>query len=280
MSSIHVSSHHAMNTWWQVRISGEEELYASQAAHAAFAITDNMESLMSRFRDESEISAIAALPAGGRLQLSKAIFDCLALAVELQAGTDGAFDVNVSGRTPEGCAARWHLDHAAGSFVADSAPCRIDLGAIAKGFALDRMAEELELWGVGRFLLMSAGSSILAGDAPDGLDGWTARLGDGSNAFELSLRRQAIGTSGFDMQAAHIIDPSTGKAASRYRRSWAIAESAAEADALSTAWMNMEWDKVLLFCKKYGTVGAAVLDMENIMRSTPFPKTGSSWNLH
>ncbi len=262
MSGIHVASHHAMNTWWQVRIAGEEEAYAAQAAQAAFAITDRMESLMSRFRDDSEVSALAALPTGGRRRLSREVFDCLALAAEVQKATEGAFHVCATEGRPEIASPRWHLDHATVEFVADSAPCVIDLGAIAKGFSLDRMAEELHVWGIKRFLLMSSGSSILAGDAPDGQEGWAVRLGDGAGSRELPLCRRALGTSGFDMRGRHIIDPSTGNPASRYRRSWALAPTAAEADALSTAWMNMEREKIERLCARSdGMVAACLLDL-------------------
>lgn len=261
MSGIRVASHHAMNTWWQVRIAGEEEAYAAQAAQAAFAITDRMESLMSRFREDSEVSAIAALPAGVRRHLSREVFDCLALAAEVQRATEGAFHVCASAGRPQNNSPRWHLDRATAEFVADSAPCEIDLGAIAKGFSLDRMAEELHNWQIKRFLLMSSGSSILAGEAPDGQVGWAIRLGEGADSSEVALCGRALGTSGFDMQGHHIIDPSTGKPASRYRRTWALAPTAAEADALSTAWMNMEPEKINRFCAcSGGMVAACLLD--------------------
>ena len=262
MSGIRVASHHAMNTWWQVRISGEEEAYAAQAAHAAFAITDHMESLMSRFRDDSEVSALAALPTGGRRHLSREVFDCLALAAQVQSATEGAFHVCATEGRLENASPRWHLDHATAEFVADSAPCEIDLGAIAKGFSLDRMAGELHAWGINKFLLMSSGSSILAGEAPDGQEGWAVRLGEGPGFRELPLCGRALGTSGFDMRGRHIIDPSTGKPASRYRRAWALAPTAAEADALSTAWMNMDPDKIDRFCAcSGGVVAACLLDL-------------------
>ena len=60
MSEIHVFNHSAMATQFQVRIAGEEKTYAAQAAQAAFALADDLESHLSRFRANSDISRIAA----------------------------------------------------------------------------------------------------------------------------------------------------------------------------------------------------------------------------
>jgi thiamine biosynthesis lipoprotein len=277
---VHAFNHHAMSTWWQVRISGENAAYAGQAAQAAFVVTDRMESLMSRFRDESEISAIAKLPSGGGQRISKEVFDCLSLAREVESLTDGAFDVCASEGSPrvigQGDAPGWHLDAALLEIMVYSAPCRLDLGAIAKGFTLDRMAAEMEEWGIESFLLMSSGSSILAGAPPRGEKGWKVRLevgegeadGEVEGAPEMLLARGGIGTSGSSMRGDHIIDPSIGIPSSRHLRSWAMSDSAAEADALSTAWMNMSWDQITACCGRRASVGAVVLDREGQMRFT------------
>lgn len=195
----------------------------------------------------------------------------------MQRATEGAFDVCATEGRPENASPCWHLDRATAEFVADSAPCEIDLGAIAKGFSLDRMADELQAWGIKKFLLMSSGSSILAGEAPDGQVGWAVRLGEGAGSSEVALCGRALGTSGFDMQGRHIIDPSTGKPASRYRRAWALAPTAAEADALSTAWMNMEPEKIGWFCARSGgLVAACLLDL---MGQHDFAKTSLPWSV-
>ena len=267
-------NHHAMSTWWQVRICGGDAVYAAQAAQAAFAVTDRMESLMSRFRDESEISAIARLPVGGRQRISKEVFDCLFLALEMQTLTGGAFDVSASLGSPRGSGQddrpRWHLHALPMEVVVDSAPCPLDLGAIAKGFTLDQMAHEMGEWGIDSFLLMSSGSSILAGSPPQGEKGWRVRLGEGNNdgVPEVLLAKGGIGPSGSTMKGDHIIDPTTGISANRHLRSWAMSDSAAEADALSTAWMNMEWDQITDCCGRRTLAGAVVLDSEGKMQFT------------
>lgn len=267
MESIHAFNHQAMSTWWQVRISGGEAMYAAQAAQAAFAVADRMERLMSRFRDDSEISAIAGLPDGGRRRIPKELFDCLFLAREMEALTGGAFDIRTAAGISRDALPRWRLEAAEREILVDSGSCRLDLGAIAKGFTLDRMAEELAEWEISSCLLMSSGSSILAGDPPSGEEGWRVRLGEGEVAREVLLAGRAIGTSGTAMRGSHIIDSATGDASCRHCRSWAMSGSAAEADALSTAWMNMDWDQIAECCARRPDIGAVIIDHGGETRS-------------
>lgn len=216
------------------------------------------------------------------MRISKEVFDCLFLARQVESLTDGAFDVCASAGLPrrnrnaQGDAPGWHLDAPLMGIVVDSAACRLDLGAIAKGFTLDRMADEMGEWGIESFLLMSSGSSILAGAPPRGEQGWKVRLGGGDGealeggggAPEVLLARGGIGTSGSSMRGDHLLDPSTGTPSSRYLRSWALSDSAAEADALSTAWMNMDWDQISACCRGRASVGAVILSREGELRFT------------
>lgn len=255
-----------MSTWWQIRISGGQESYAAQAAQAAFGVTDRMERLMSRFRDDSEIAAISRLDSGGRLRLSREVFDCLSLAAEMKEFTGGSFDIRAAAGIPSGDLPGWRLDETTLEIIADSGACRLDLGAIAKGFTLDLMAVELADWEISSYLLMSSGSSILAGDPPADQKGWRVRLGEGEGAREVLLAGRAVGTSGTEMRGAHIIDSATGNPSCRHRRSWAFSGSAAEADALSTAWMNMDWNQINACCAQRPEIGGVILDHGGGMR--------------
>jgi FAD:protein FMN transferase len=258
-------NHQAMSTWWQVRVSGQDATYAAQASQAAFAVTDRTERLMSRFRDDSEISAIASLPPGGRRRLPREVFDCLRISEDLHRITGGAFDVRARAGSGVPPVPDWRLDEGSLEIVIGASPCRLDLGAIAKGFALELMAEELRDWGIDSFLLMSSGSSILAGDPPHGQAGWNVRMGE---AMEVLLARGAMGTSGEDMRGNHIVDPATGVASARHRRAWAIAGNAAEADAFSTACMNMDPGGIAACCRERSDIGAVILDRGGAIHRT------------
>ncbi len=244
-ASIHTFRHPAMATEFEVRIAGGEPDYAAQAAQAAFAMADRLETLLSRFTEQSEISAIAALQPGEQLRLSEPVFTCLETAVALERFTRGAFALTATAvRAPGEPPPDWSLNRDALTIACRRGRLAFDLGAIGKGFALDRMAEELAEWECPPWLLIAGGSSVLAGAPPPGTPGWEARLEEGGSVRRCWLAQGALGGSGVGMQGLHILDPRTGASAPRRARAWARAHSAAEADALSTAAMVLGEDEL------------------------------------
>lgn len=243
-SVIAVHRHHAMATVFEVRIAGEEPVFAAQAAHAAFDVVDRLEALLSRFHPGSEISALARLEPGESLRLSEPTAACLALALDIEHQTDRAFALAATASRTGQPPARWTLDPTSHTATVHEGQCLLDLGAIGKGFALDRMAAELREWGCPSFLLVAGGSSVLAGNPPPGSEAWTARLSDParpeSPAETIELAHAALGSSGLALQGNHITDPRTGLPATQRRRTWVRADSAAEADAFSTALMVLD----------------------------------------
>ena len=240
-ATIHVFNHRAMAAQFQVRIANEEKNYAAQAAQAAFALTDQLESLLSRFRANSDIARIAQLAPGESLRLSEPVFACLEIAQKMEATTHGAFSVAAGALKSQPAPPQWTLLKEQFSIRCDGGKLEFDLGAIGKGFALDRMADLLREWECPAFLLVAGGSSILAGDPPAGTIGWSCGLGDDHSLQRYWLAGGSLSGSGLAVQGQHIFDPRTGAAARRIHRAWALAESAAESDALSTA--CMVWDE-------------------------------------
>ena len=238
--SIHVFNHNAMATQFQVRIAGEEKTYAAQTAQAAFALADELESRLSRYRANSEISQIAQLLPGDKLRLSEPVFACLRLAQRMEFATRGAFSVTASALRNQPTKPLWALVENEFTLRCDSGRLEFDLGAIGKGFALDRMAEVLREWSCPAFMLVAGGSSILTGDAPSGTAGWDCGLGENNSARRHWLTNSSLSGSGLAVKGEHIFDPRTGLACSRRHRAWALTTSAAESDALSTACMILD----------------------------------------
>ena len=238
-SGIQTFRHPAMASEFQVRLAGEEPTYAAQAAQAAFAMADRLHDLLSRFRDSSEIRQIAALRPGEALALNEMTFACLQLARALEQQTRGAFAITATTqRAPEEPLPRWRLEPENLLIHCEDGRLEFDLGAIGKGFALDRMAAELADWECPAYLLVAGGSSVLAGGAPPGTDGWDAGLGlPGGVARRFALTQGALSGSGVFEQGRHILDPRTGQPAQLRDRAWAFAPTAAVSDALSTAAM-------------------------------------------
>jgi len=248
--SIHVFNHNAMATQFQVRIAGEEKNYAAQTAQAAFALADELESRLSRFRANSEISQIAQLVPGDKLRLSEPVFACLRLAQRMEFATRGAFSVTASALRHQPTKPLWALVENEFTLRCDSGRLEFDLGAIGKGFALDRMAEVLREWSCPAFMLVAGGSSILTGDAPAGTVGWDCGLGENNSSRRHWLANVSLSGSGLAVKGEHIFDPRTGLACSRRHRAWALTTSAAESDALSTACMILDETEILDVLKR------------------------------
>jgi thiamine biosynthesis lipoprotein len=117
----------------------------------------------------------------------------------------------------------------------------IDLGAIAKGHALDCAAAVLRAAGVTSALLHGGTSSVVAIGAPPGSTGWLVAVGPGTGAPVMRLRDAAMSVSDASSQRGgssgdgHILDPRTGRPAAFGGRVVVVGPSARLADAWSTA---------------------------------------------
>jgi thiamine biosynthesis lipoprotein len=220
-----------------VRIADEERTYAAQAAQAAVDLLDKLESHLSRFRSNSDIAQIAGLARGEKMRLSEPAFACLEIAKKMELATRGAFSPTAAGLQTQTSSPQWRLLPEELAIRCDSGRLQFDLGAIGKGFALDRMAELLRNWDCPSFLLVAGGSSILAGGAAKETAGWSCGLGDDNASQRFFLTHASLSGSGLAVKGNHILDPRTGQPALRQSRAWALADTAAESDALSTACM-------------------------------------------
>ena len=226
-----------MATYFEVRISHEERTYAAQAAQATVDLLDKLESHLSRFRPNSDIAQIARLAPCEKMRLSEPAFACLEIAKKMELSTFGAFSITAGAMQTQTSLPQWHLLPEELAIQCDSGHLQFDLGAIGKGFALDRMAEQLRNWDCPSFLLVAGGSSILAGDPPLETLGWSCGLGDDDSSQRYFLKHTSLSGSGLAVKGNHILDPRTGRPALRQNRAWALADTAAESDALSTACM-------------------------------------------
>ena len=259
-------SHEAMATVFEVHLAHPDERYAAQAAQAAFELVDRLEGELSRFLPNSDIARVNHLAAGGTTQVSPSAMECLVIARHVFDLTGGAFDVSIGTGLPS-----LELDPDDSMVRATTDGVRIDLGGIGKGYAVDLMAEQLGEWGLEKALVHGGFSSVLALEAPEGVDGWPLTLSDPgspSRVFaHLSVRQMALGASGL-RKGDHIVDPYTGEPARGCRAAWVAVPrpdtarhearsegrpriaAAAVADALTTAFMLMSPEEIETLCER------------------------------
>lgn len=250
--SVHFT-HEAMNTTYHLRFPEEDSKHLSDVAHVCFEELDRLESKLSRFVDDSDVSRINEMKAGDSLFLSEPCYDCLRQALELHQQTGGLFDITLGaqiehlksgseGAAPpiEGCLS-----------VAPDRPLvecqtpgrQIDFGGIGKGFALDRLQKILVEWEIESALISAGASTQLAhGPTP-----WPVQLAGDHDSVTVRLQRSALSASGIGIQGSHIVHPDGDQRpgdALPYTRVWLIDSTAAAADAWSTAVMLMTPEQI------------------------------------
>lgn len=269
--------------------------HAIDAAWDVLELVGEYESRWSYFRSESEISAINAAAAEGPVRVRGDLFELLRRSQSLCEETDGAFDLTASplwelwgfarreGRVPDDAALtealrlvgmdRIELDPAASTVRFRIAGVRLNLGAIGKGYVVDRCVDRLMAEGVGNFLLSGGLSSMVArGRPPGGASvGWTVGIRNplrpDRRVARLVLQDRALATSGSYVQSfrfggkrfGHIIDPRTGRPADCMLSTTVLAPSAETADALSTAFYVMGVDRAIEFCSTRPELGAVLI---------------------
>jgi len=196
--------------------------------------------------------------------------EALVTAQRGASATDGAFDVTVGpiveawihaamrGRPPDRAereralarvgAERIRID--ADGRVGLAAGTALDLGGLAKGFALDRMAADLRRAGLTSGLLSFGQSSVQALGAPPGASAWRLLLRAPEEGYlgTLDLRDLALSVSASLSQSSeiggirygHVVDPRTGHALTEVREAAVVSPSATVAEILSTALLVLD----------------------------------------
>jgi len=239
MKPAHHFHHEAMRTTFHIRFA-ESTPHAAQIARDCFELIDFLECRLSRYKPESDIARINALPAGEFHYISHETHQCLLRALELYQHTAGLFDITLGrqirhrkdgreGPPPEPVGQIIiHPDQPAVTCVEPGR--EFDLGGIGKGFALDSLGEKLAEWDAPPALL-SAGASthVTWGDSV-----WPTRLESEKGVRILELKNAALSASGTEIQGSHIVHPDSGGLLIE-GRVWVVADDATTADAWSTA---------------------------------------------
>lgn len=253
--------HEAMTTHFEISIATEEYDYARQAAETAFRELDRLETELSRFIEHSDISRANRLARGRTTQIGDDAIECLLIAADVALATGRAFDPAYASERPPDLAPElppFTLDPENHTITSLALKLRLDLGAVGKGYALDRMADTLCEWDLAAACLNSGNSTVLALAPPPDAPGWEVGIGEDASYRTFPLATAALSGSGIAVKGAHLIDPRTGQPAPRSSRTWALAPTAAQSDALSTAFFIMTEAEVAALCADHPEIGGAL----------------------
>jgi thiamine biosynthesis lipoprotein len=267
--ALHEESRNAMGTIFTIYLYAANSLEAQSLFEVAFDEIERLDETLSNYRPSSELSRINRLAAKEPVTTDPEVFELLDRAVGFSKQSDGAFDITVGplmktwgffrrqGRFPaeeeihraiEKVGFDKLLLDRANRIVSFSAPgMELDLGAIGKGYAVDRAAAVLRDCGVEAALIDAGSSTVHALGSPPGQTGWMVHIpGAGDRSRILStvrLRDQSLSTSGsyeqfFEIDGrryCHIMDPRTGSPVHGVSQATLIANDSTTTDALSNA---------------------------------------------
>jgi FAD:protein FMN transferase len=263
------ASHRAMGTVFTVVVYGSDTDYLDEVTNQVFQEIDQLDDQMSNYKPGSELSAINREAARHAVIVEPRLFKLIQDSLEYSRESEGDFDITVGplmkswgffrgqGRLPSKSELAQvlkrigyrhiKLDTSARTIQFDIPGIEIDLGAIAKGYSVDRAAEILRDNGIKVALISSGASSLYALGSPPGEHGWQISvrnpLDTSKAACVLRLQDLSLAVSGdyekfFKMGGktyAHIMDPHTGMPVENMLSTAVVSPSATDSDALSTS---------------------------------------------
>lgn len=265
---------------------------AGTAMQDALAEMARIEDLMSEWRPGSELSKLNASAGGKPLPVTPELLEVLTVASRIHAETKGTFDVTFHGvghlwsfkpgSTPPSAAdiatalplvdgGAVELDASANTVRLPRDGMKIGLGAIAKGYAVDRASSLLRDRGFANHVVEAGGDTYASGSKGD--TPWRVGVKDPEGTGSLgvlSIRERAVVTSGDYMRFfehegrryAHIIDPTTGwpiEQAKSPKSVTLLAKDATQADAYCTAVTVMGTEAGLAFVEAREDLDAVII---------------------
>lgn len=257
-----------MGTVVETTARSADVVQCKQALYKAYQEMERIENLLSYQKAGSEISLINAAASKKNVRVSAETFAILQRALHYARELDGLFDVTIGavsmlwdfsgphgGHLPPGKDITLRLanvnyqdlllNEQDTTVLLKKDGMQIDLGGIAKGYAIDRGSTIMKENGIVNFILNAGGDMYVSGQK-DAQTPWKVGVRDPRNAQELiarfHLKDYAVATSGDyerffiadGQRYHHIFDPRTGYPGNLSRSSTTFAATAEEADVLAT----------------------------------------------
>ena len=264
---------YVMGTIFEIAAYDRSSERASRAIESAFQEIVRIDDVLSNYKADSELSRLNRSAHFHAEHVPADLYRVVEQAEYFSRISDGKFDISIaplvnlwkaalSGDAVPSpiqqlevrrCVGYEKIELVPPDQIIFHSPClQLDLGAIGKGYAVDRAAEVLKSSGVRNALINAGGSTILALGAPPAHDAWLIHLRDPSNKVDpqVMLKDESLSTSeqtprsllGKD-SAGHIVDPDTGMPLKTEFAVSVIAKTATMSDGLSTTLLLLGPDK-------------------------------------
>lgn len=282
-----------MGTEVSVTLWHPDRKQREQAVAAVFDEVRRIDALMSTYRDDSRISEINRAAAQAPVVAGPELYDLIVRSLDISVLTRGAFDITYdsvgqhydfrAGQRPDDATLTEELgkidyrlvrpepEDQSILFLAEGV--RINLGGIAKGYAVERAVQILRGLGIEHAIVSAGGDSRLLGDRRG--QPWIVGVRNPRSDDEVSLRiplvNEAISTSGdyerFFIEDGtryhHIIKPSTGEPARDVQSATIVGPDAVITDALSTSVFVLGVDQGLRLIATLPDYEGIVIDAES-----------------
>ncbi len=279
-----------MGTAVSVELWAPGDMDGGALVEAVFAEFARLDHMMNPWNPDSELSRINREAAAGPVGASSEIIEVVQRALHYSRLSDGAFDISFAsvgqhydyrrGEMPDAQelqVGRANIDYRAiqvdpgrGEIRFTRPGLQVDLGGIAKGYAVDRGIAILQAGGVTSAIVSAGGDSRILGD----LQGRPRTVGirhprrEGEYAALIPLADTAISTSGDyerffivdGVRHHHILNPRTGQSAREVQSASILAARAIDSDALSTTTFILGVDKGLALIDSLPGVDAIIID--------------------
>jgi thiamine biosynthesis lipoprotein len=289
-----------MGTSVEITVSRINPKTAGEAMEGAFREVERINRLMSHYRPDSEVSQITHHAGKKEVRVSPETLAVIERALYFSRLSEGAFDITIGpvfrlwnfreGKIPGERVLKENLervdyrkikiDRARSTVWLENPRMELDLGAIAKGYVVDRACEVLNKSGIGNFLVNAGGDLKVGGEKEKGVP-WTIGIQHPRLPFEfitkLKPRDAGVATSG-DYEKSfvkdgeryhHILVPSTGMPARECQSVTILAPSAMDSDALATTVFVLGPKKGFALIEKMPGVHAIIVDRRGSVLLSP-----------
>jgi thiamine biosynthesis lipoprotein len=288
-----------MGTRVAVQLWSEDAPTAQRAMDAVMAEMRRTDDLMSTYKPDSQLSQVNAHAYERPVEVDADVIDVVETALEYSRLSDGVFDITyasvgylydyrahlhpsdaqIAAALPAVDYRQLQVDREARTIRFLKPGMRIDLGGIAKGWAVDRGVEILRELGIEHAMVNAGGDTRLLGDRRG--KPWIVGIRDprqeGAVVTRIPMRDEALSTSGdyerfFEEDGVryhHILSPRTGKSPGSVRSVTVIGPTATRTDGLTKPVFILGPERGMDFIRRMGDVEAVIVDAEGRIHYSP-----------